>query len=355
MKSVTTSVLGLSESSELPLQAMPSGIYLRPSTAASGVLMASLFLDSAVPIAVEAVSGLLIRINVAFEQLSGVRAELLEGRCLAALLTGDARDRLRLVREECLAGRDQSGVEMELIDSNRVSHALLLTGSLLTDVDGEALAISYQFQDVGALRAQLDGVQAKVRALEIQAATDRTLLERAREATGRAAGKVQRLESWLIAQQRISHLLSEAARGEDVVLGVLAILCPVAGFKSGEFWRVEAGHEGPEAVQNAVWTQGAAGQGGETPRRSALGDNRRALHELLKLSEAPGEAGVGRVFLIEVRTRAHLWGVLRFSGLKHDLDSSLGRALAQVGLQLAQFLTADADCGQVRFGAGSLG
>ncbi len=349
MKSVTTNVFDLGESSELPLQATPSGIHLRPSVAESGALMASVFLDSAVPIAVESVSGLLLQVNAAFEQLSGVRAELLEGGSLLALLQSDAGERLSLVREECLAGRDQSGVEIELVDSTLGSHALLLTGSLLTDVDGEAFAISYQFQDAGALHAQLDELRAKVRVLETQSATERVLLERAREAAGRATGRVQRLESWLIAQQRVSHVLREAARGEDVVLSVLAILCPVAGFKSGEFWRVEAGHEGPEAVRNTVWTQAAVGQGGEADS-GALGPSRLALRELLRLGEA---AGVGRVFLIEVRTRAHLWGVLRFSGPKHDLDSSLGRALAQVGLQLAQYLAADS--GQQRFGAGRLG
>ncbi len=348
MKSVTTNVFDLGEPSELPLRATPSGIHLRPSVAGSGALMASVFLDSAVPIAVESVSGLLLQVNAAFEQLSGVRAALLEGGSLPALLSLNARERLRWVREECLAGRDQSGVEIELVDSMSVSRTLLLTGSLLTDVDGEALAISYQFQDVGALHAQLDELRAKVRVLETQSATERALLERAREAAGRAGSKAQRLESWLLAQQRVSLVLSDAARGEEVVLRVLAVLCPVAGFKSGEFWRVEAGHEGPEAVRNTVWTQAAAGQESQT-EGGAHGPNRLALHELLKVGEV---AGVGRVFLIEVKTRAHVWGVLRFSGMKHDLDSSLGRALAQVGLQLAQHLAADLR--QHRFGAGRL-
>ncbi|MDX2052417.1 MAG: PAS domain-containing protein [Polyangiaceae bacterium] len=347
MKPVIVSATPLEELG-LDSAALPSGIHERPGALSPSELMRSAFLDAAAPIAVESPAGALLCVNAAFEQLLGVRAERLIGESLGLALAGEDQLRLSLLRENCLGGEDQVGVEFTVTDSQRVEHLMLVTASLLTDVEGEALAISYHFQDVGLLKARLresDRALAKVEALS---KAEKTRLELSREQVFRAEAKVQRLESLLIAQQRIYHELSRGSGSDAVVDRVMAIVCPVGGFKVGEFWRGKVSGGRALAFRQAEFVADQAfafgcvtGPGAELAFGvTAQWENaeQQLLFAHLKL-EAEGLALASeRVLLVEVRTEDRWFGVLRFMGGEPSLDASVGRMLEQVGLRLGDYL-----------------
>lgn len=111
-------------------------------------LMSKVFHEGAEPIVIEDLNGRIMDLNTEAEEVYGWKREELVGQSVDVLIPEQERDKARALRAECRAhGRVRN---IETVKASRAGELIpvLLSLSMLTDQDGEAVAITTIAQDI---------------------------------------------------------------------------------------------------------------------------------------------------------------------------------------------------------------